>query len=542
MKIKALNLDVGYQAINTVNLWYKIRADNELMLSDIPELIRLRWAYFRDNWEFIKENYISQLNTYIDPGLLNSHIIAFDEFIQNQRTLDAGKNPLSNQLVQDKFYAIFDTTPINSLILSYQEQTIFDARVQEITNYSRSHFIALRDTLIQQRDDLTDYISATDATYNETYNRSPADGQVTATTRTINIVQEFQNAIMTIDFVLANIFSLESATVDPFALAKLNANNSLINIGAYTSGYLTQLRYQESLQALAERTLGDPDAWINIAIANGLKPPYIDEVGEKLLLLASADGNQINIAATDSQGKLNIDKLFINQLVLLQSDTQPFPEQRIIQNIIEVPVSGELILELDGDSDLDRYKLSESAHIRIFKPNTINSSFYILIPTDEELETEDTQLDTPWFLQSSSESEKRQRVDLGLDKDSGDLILSSSNDLSLSFGIANSAQAVLLKLGITEGELRRHSGFGLTAVQGRTNINIEEVKQQIINSITNNISSDDRFDRIEQLDVYDLRARVPSQTGDESNALYVVLSVSLAGSDTVIPISFKVNL
>ena len=44
---------------------------------------------------------------------------AFDEFITNQRTLAPEKNPFSSSAVQDRYFAIFDTTPINSIILSY---------------------------------------------------------------------------------------------------------------------------------------------------------------------------------------------------------------------------------------------------------------------------------------------------------------------------------------------------------------------------------------------------------------------------------------
>ncbi len=542
MKIKALNLDAGFEAISLITLWYKLRGNEELVLTDVPELIRFRWSYFRDNWEFIKSKYEDQVSTYINSKLLTSHIETFDEFIQNQRTLAITKNPLSDKLVQDRYYAIFDTTLINDIVLSYEETVLLDAKVNEVRNYSRNDFLDLRDTLVQQRDDYTDYVSATDETYNEVYNRSPADGQIDITTSSINIIQQFQSAIITIDYILANMFSLENAVVDPFALARENANNNEINIGQYASGYLTKLHYGESLQALANRTLGDPNQWIDIAIANGLKPPYIDEVGEKIALLASADGNQINIAETDSDGDLNIDKMYINQVVLLQSDTQPFPEQRIIVNMQSIPVSGEIILELNGEADLDRYQLSDNAHIRIFKPNTINSSFYILIPSDEPLDVNDVQLDTPWFLQSSSESEKRQKVDFTIDPNTGDLVMNSTNDVSLSFGVANAVQAIQLKLGINEGELRRHEEFGLVEVQGKTNIDLSVVKQKLIDSITANIQSDDRFDRIERLDIYDLRAIDGSATGIESNALYITLTVRMAGADVLIPISFKVNL
>ena len=171
---------------------------------------------------------------------------------------------------------------------------------------------------------------------------------------------QLNEAIRAVDFILANSFSLENSTVDPFALARTNANNPAIDIQTYFSGTLERLNYGEDLQSLAARTLGDPDQWIDIAITNGLKPPYIDEVGEKIPLISNASLNQINIAETNANNELNIDKLSVGQIILLQSDVETFAEQRTIQSIKQVPVSGEIILELEGEPNLERYKISEN--------------------------------------------------------------------------------------------------------------------------------------------------------------------------------------
>jgi len=542
MKIKALDLDRSYNAINLVNLWFKLRNNEQLVLSDIPELIRFRWSYFRNNWNFIKEKYEKKIPTAVNADLLIKHINSFNEFIINQITVPSTKNPLADSLTQEKFWAIFDNTNIDDLVLTYEEQTLFDNKIKVVKNYSRNDFIYLRSILQQQRDDYIDYNSATDETYNEVYNRSPADSQVEINTKAINNIYQLQQSIKSIDFILANIFSLETATINPFELARQNANNQEVEIGQYVSGQLTTLHYGETLQALAKRTLGDPNKWIDIAIANGLKPPYIDEEGESLYLLATAEGNQINIGSTSTSGDLNVDKLYINQIVLLQSDTQPFPEQRVIVNIKEVPVSGELIIELNGDDNLDRYTLGDNAYIRIFKANTINSSFYILIPSEQPL-TDEIKSDTPWFLQTSSETEKRQKIDLSLDDKTGDLQLNSTSDLSLRYGIDNAVQAMKMKIAIRLGELQRHSDYGLIEVEGSSNQDIDIIKNLVIDSITKNIQDDNRFDRIERLDVYDMRAALGgTSVSTEANGLYITLSVRLAGSNTVIPISFKVNI
>ena len=55
----AATLKDSYQGIADVNLWLKTRTGDTLYLSDIPSVIPLRWPYFRDNWDFIKQNIIN---------------------------------------------------------------------------------------------------------------------------------------------------------------------------------------------------------------------------------------------------------------------------------------------------------------------------------------------------------------------------------------------------------------------------------------------------------------------------------------------------
>lgn len=532
----ALDFENSIASMADLNLWYKIRNNEPLTMSDMPEIIRLRWPYFRDNWEFIKEDYIGAIEDYNDPDQLKIHIEQFSDFVSSQRVTSSKKNPFDNEDILLRFYTIFDSTLISSVNLTFEEQKIVDAKIQDVTGFTRGDFISIRSALQQERDALADKASSTDSDYNRVFGRSPQAGRVDLKNKDINKMFELQEAIKAVDFILANTFSLDTATIDPFALARQNANNSEIDIGEYASGSLVKLNYGEDLQALAKRTLGDPDRWIDIAIANGLKPPYIDEVGERINLISNASGNQINISGLDNNNELNIDKLSVGQIVLLQSDVQTFPEQRSILNITEVPVSGELIIELNGEPDLERYKLSEDAHIRIFKQGTTNSSFYILIPSPDELD-DDLKGDTPWFLRTSDVTEKRQKVDMLLDED-GDLTFDSTGDLQLSYGLQNAVQAIKLKMIIEAGELRRHPEHGLIALAGSSNDNIADIRNRLTESIVSNITADERFAAIDRLDV-----QYSNVLNDQNAAAFsITLVVQLAGSGQLVPITFTVNV
>jgi len=533
----ALDFQNSLSSLSQLDLWYKVNNNNELFLSDITGLIVLRWPYFRDNWETLKASYIAKINSYYDPQLLKTQIENFTDFINSQRNNISNKNPFDNSDIISRFYSIFDNTSINAINLSYEENLIINNKKREVKAYTRGNFLVIRELLQRERDQISDKVGTTDADYNRVFNRSALTARVDIGNKDINKMYQLQEAIKSVDFILANSFSLTTSSIDPFALAKSNANNPAIDIQTYSSGFLVKLNYGEDLQALANRTLGNPDKWIDIAITNALKAPYVDEVGEKVFLVSNASGNQINISEIDTNNNLNIDKLYIGQAILLQSVTQTFPEQRTIQNITQVPVSGEIIIELAGESNLDRYKLDESAYIRVFKPNTINSNFYIMIPSTAVLD-DNLKSDIPWFLQGSDGVDKKQKVDLNLN-DSGDLNFNSTGDLQLSYGVENATQALRIKMMVEAGELRRHPTFGLSSAVGLSTADVSTAKNLLINSINNLIKADERFSGIDSLSV---------DSGDGADAganfpriLNINLIVKLAGSGQLLPITFSIN-
>lgn len=526
--------DKAFNASASLNLWFKVRGGDELMLSDVPQIIPLRWVYFRDNWEFIRSGIQDKVAGYADPDFLNDQIKKFSDFIDKQRHSSKNINPFSDGVIYNRFYAIFDNVSIENINLTNEESRIVDDKVRTVQAYSKNDFLTIKKQIIDYRDRIADVVNLSDPTYNQVYNKSSIPPQINATTVDANMMVTMQQSLKTIDFVLANLFAVDSA-VDPFAIARANANNPDVDIGSYKSGRLVKINYGEDLQGLANRYMGNPDKWIDIAIANGLKPPYVDEVGQKLSLLSNGNGNQINLGPTDISGNLNIDKLYINQVVILQSNVEVFPEQRTITNIRVVPVSGEIILELDGEADLGKYKVAEQANVRVFKPNTINSSFFVLIPSTESLPN-GRQDEVPWFLAKSAADEKMAKIDLAID-DNGEINFNTNGDLRLSYGLDNAIQAIKLKI-ITElGTLRYHPEFGLINIIGSKNQNLDELKSILTDSINKQIEIDPRFDRVESISVTYLADNVSNQG---VAAMSITLSVRLAGGTTVIPISFTV--
>src|SRR5258706_345427 len=112
----------AYKGIADLNLWFKIRTGDELMLSDLPTLIPLRWNYFKDNWEFIKQPIIDNMQSYANPDFLDEQLTDFSKFIESQRVGAQRINPFSDGQTFYRYYAIFDSVAIEAINLTNEEQ------------------------------------------------------------------------------------------------------------------------------------------------------------------------------------------------------------------------------------------------------------------------------------------------------------------------------------------------------------------------------------------------------------------------------------
>lgn len=513
------------QSSADLSLWFKVRSGDPLNLADVPEMIPLRWNYFRNMWVDIKQRLSRKASSASDPDYFRSVLEDMNTFIETQRTASTDKNPFSGSDIYYRFYPVFDAITVEQISLTTDEQKILEGKKASIQAFSKNDFLKIKRNLKEYRDQLADSVGLGDPDYNRIYNRGVAiDNKVGATIANLNLMQMLQDQLASVDFILANLFAVDAA-VDPFALARINANNPEIPIGQYSSGYLVKIHYGEDLQGLATRYLGDPNKWIDIALANGLREPYIDEVGEQFFLLSNGRKNQVNVLKTSSS------RFYVNQLVFIQSNTLPFPSQRNISAIKEIPHSSEVVLTLSGEADLDNYLLNDQANIRVFKPNTVNSSQYLLIPSTEPLDSIRKD-EIPWFQTGSQADEKKAKIDIAI-SENGALQFTPNGDIALSYGLANAIQATKLKLMTELGSNRYHPNYGIINLTGTTNLNEASAKATLINSINSQIQADPRFDRVESLTV--------ERHKDTTTTAYLVnLVVRLAGGNTLLPISFTV--
>lgn len=530
----------AFQALSDLSLWLKVNASDSITLSDMPALIKLRIKSIVEQWEDIKVRIKDKQDSYSDPARLQSELDSFSDQVSILRVRPAALDSISDNDMLSKYFTVLDNILIADLEITPQEAKIISSELDRVDAFTLNTFKSYRSLMIEGRDAIADNIGGSDSTYNAVYGRSSLPKLLDKSTQQIGISNQLQIGISTIDALIANNVSVlqSTAIVDPFAFARANANNPNFDIRSFSSGKLVRLNYGESLQTLALRVMGDENRWMEIAIANGLKPPYIDEVGQSLSLIANGKGTIINIARVDGSGNLNKEKFFINQILIIQSDTEKVPDQRVVLSITEVPVSGELVIELTGNADLDKYKIADNARVRVFKPNTVNSNFFILIPSNEPqpISVGD---ETPWFLRSKGEDEKNAGTDIFLD-DSGDISFNAFGDFQLSYGAANALQALKILLSTEQGSLRQHGSYGLVSIAGEKNQNPAQIRQAIAESVSDQILNDPRFDRLDYLSVESIAGAdgKPNQPSGYKVSVGVVLS---GGGNNVIPISFRVN-
>src|SRR5690606_31740561 len=138
---------------------------------------------------------------------------------------------------------------------------------------------------------------------------------------------------------------------------------------------------------------------------------------------------------------------------------------------------------------------------------------------------------------NAAEDEKQAKIDLAVD-DNGDLILAPNGDFKFSFGLDNAIQAIKFKLSTEFGSLRFHPSYGLVNVLGNKNNDIGNIVTKMTDSLNAQIEADERFERIESLDV-----RYRNDLPGGANVIMINMAVRLAGGgDKVIPISFTINV
>jgi len=206
-------------------------------------------------------------------------------------------------------------------------------------------------------------------------------------------------------------------------------------IRRYKSGRQVTINEGDTLVSLASRYLGDARLWQYIAIANGLKPPFIDNQANMPLVSSMSDGSQTSGSATGADEAAFDRVLGVGSKIVIPSNTVSSLDLPIL------PVLGA--------------RLEET--------------------TEEQFLGTDTELVGERNLSGSD----RVLYDVPIDTELG------SVDVKLVSGMQNLGQVILTRLRVEQGTDLLYQRFGTQRIVGlgMTAVNLENARFRVLESL-----------------------------------------------------------
>lgn len=427
-----------------------------------------------------------------------------------------------NRLFNDPYsYPKTLSRPITNFNIPPYIQERIDAEKERIRNLTIEELEVKRknlaDTLTQQ----TEYLGGSSATYNR-INRLPQPKPTNLKRLTIEDIETlsaFNDILMGFDKVIATKKQASNTTTNDYATFYADfARASDIQFQDAQSKFFVPFEYGSSLEKMALVYLGDANRWMEIAAINGLKAPYIDEVGYFIPVIGTGSNNTVTIRDPE--------RLYINQVVELSSDTKK-PTRFKIKTIDKVSQVQTLIrFEPKGDYSVSDYLPIDNAKIKAYLPDTVNSNKLIGIPTatpianDNKIKITPKEGDLPNIAEIA-------RVDLMLTSD-GDIVF-GAGDVLLSSGMANLTQAAKLKIMTNRGRLLQDPNWGNPVESGGSIADVNA--QDVLKSLNEMFIQDDRFTGV-----------LAGKVNVKGVSVSIDILVGVAGSELLLPISTELPL
>jgi len=426
----------------------------------------------------------------------------------------SGIADIANEIFEDpdNHYDLFSSVNPGELRLPNNVLTSMEKERSRIRNFTRADLEIRRSQLQESANIYADYVGLSSELTDKALGRKGQPAAREHNDQDIEILYSLNNAVQVLDALVSRTVNNQSNIENSQNYVSSLAKAAGWPFGEMRSKFVIPFPYGTTLETIAQQYLQDPNRWIEIANLNGLRSPYIDEVGKTTPLIAQPSGREILLGSEGSE-------LRIGQVVTLTARSTPTLKTVIVNT---QKVGSSYLIELSDSAT--RFHLNDGASINWYLPDTINSRMLLWIPSDQapSEEFEDETVNPLELLNLNRVT----GADLLLDSNNN-LVIGPEGDFRLVRGLALVVQAVRLALATPRGSLIMHPSYGLPQAVGETLYDVDA--KTLANSIKLTFAEDPLFRSVDSISV--------DQKGGK---VKVGLSVGVKGVDRLLPIGLEI--
>ncbi len=437
---------------------------------------------------------------------------------QTSQALRNGAAHPANKILENPgdHFDVFEKVQLGSLNVPPAVTKKVIAERERIRNLQRLDFEQYRDNMQALLEAFCDAVGVGSTTVDRVYGRATTTTTKTPTESDYEAIFQMNAAILAMNqMAVSGHINTHRTTVLEYVAGL--AGRSGISFQVPQSQFQVPMMYGATLEVMAGRYLGDPDRWHEIAALNRLRPPYVDEVGFDLPLLVNGAGNEVVVSTAEN--------LFVGQPVWIYSSLVN-KTKRHITGIRRVSPTNHVI-QVDGDNDLAIYKVSASAQLHAFLPDTVNSQMLLSIPSTDPSNIDDLELRSIPGLDQFETLLEVGGVDLLLTS-TGDAAITPDGDWKLAVGMANLVQQIRVFVGTPRGSLYRHPDWGLAVQVGQSTADMSA--RDILKSLGGLTGSNPAFKAVRSASV--------NKTGPTAR---ISALIEVRGVEKLLPISLELK-
>lgn len=426
-----------------------------------------------------------------------------------------GPDPALDHPVVNVGPGALDAVGVDDMVLSPDMAARIKAEVDRCAALTSEDFAQRRDKVRAASDRLAASLGAGSASYDALYDLPPIAA----------VKPEPSDADWEVLFALADAAAAMdrlAATADPpttagpmDATAALAAQSD-IPFQVPGSKFAVPYRHGVGLERMAQIYLGDPQRWLEIAVLNGLQPPYVDETGWSVSLAVNGADSEISVIAETAPD------LYAGQTVYLRSRTTG----RVSRKVEALKSAGDL-LTVALSADASAYVVADGAVLEGFLPHTVNSQQMVYIPSSEVPIDDSVLTRSIPGIGEFDPLVAAGGVDLLLD-DKYEIVFTEDGDTPLAAGLQSLIQSWRVDLATPLGSAILRPGDG---------------RKQIVGRSTSEVSTTDQLREIQKM--FDSDPAVESVAGLtvslSAPANRIAMAIKVRGVRQPIPVNYDVD-